>query len=68
MDWQTSFCQTPVLDLGLEVDFTLAWDNNTNNNNNNDNNDNNDKNHHLNFLKGTVLGYKEQGVGERNKG
>ena len=62
------FCQTPVLGLGLGVDFTFAWDNN-NNNNNNDNNDNdkNDKNPHLNFRKGTTLGDKEQGVGIRNK-
>ena len=35
----------------------------------NNNNINNDyKNTHLNFLKGTVLGYKEHGVGIRNKG
>ena len=43
----------------------IAWDNN------NKNNDNNDKNNpHLNFVKGTVLGDKEQGVGEgkRRKG
>ena len=44
----------------LEVDFTLALDNNNNNNNN-------DKNPHLNFLKGTVLGDREQGVGKRDK-
>ena len=36
-------------------------------------NDNNEKgkkkkNPHLNFLKGTVLGVKEQGVGIRNRG
>ena len=48
------FC--PVLGLGPGVDFTFAWDNNNNNN------------PHLNFLKGTVLGYKEHGVGIRNKG
>ena len=55
------FCQTPVLGLGLGVDFTLAW--------NNKNNDNNDKNNpQLNFVKGTVLGDKEQGVGIRDKG
>ena len=53
--------QTPGLGLGLGVDFTFAWDNNTNNNNNN-------KNPHLNFLKGTVLGDKEQGVEIRDKG
>ena len=46
------FCQTPVLGLGLGVDFTFAWDDNNNNN----------KNPHLNFLKGTVLGAKEQGI------
>ena len=54
------FGQTPVLGLGLGVDFTFAWDND------NDNNDNN--NPHLNFVKGTVLGDKEQGVGIRDKG
>ena len=51
------FCQTPVIGLGLGVDFTFAWDNN-----------NNDNNPHLDFLKGTVLGDKEQGVGIRDKG
>ena len=51
------FCQTPVLGLGLGVDFTFAWDNN-----------NNQSNPHLNFVKGTVLGDKEQGVGIRDKG
>ena len=50
-------CQTPVLGLGLGVDFTFAWDNN-----------NNDNNPHLNFMKGKVLGDKEQGVGIRDKG
>ena len=49
----TNFCQTPVLGLGLGVDFTFAWDN---------------KNPHLNFLKGTVLGDKEQGLGITDKG
>ena len=66
------YCQTPVLGLGLGVDFTFAWDNNDNNGNNH-NNHNNHKNHnhnnpHLNFVKGTVLGDKEQGVGIRDKG
>ena len=56
------FCQTPVLGLGLGVDFTSAWDND----NYNDNNHNN--NPHLNFVKGTVLGDKEQEVGIRDKG
>ena len=40
------FCQTPVLGLGLEVDFTFAGDNHKN--------DKNDNNPHLNFVKGTV--------------
>ena len=31
-------------------------------------NKNNNKNPHLNFLKGTVIGDKEQGVGIRDKG
>ena len=44
-----NYCQTPVLGLGLGVDFTFAWDNNNN--------------PHLSFVKGTVLGDKEQGVG-----
>ena len=57
-----TYCQTPVLGLGLGVYFTFAWDNH----NHNDNNDNN--NPHLNFVKGTVLGDKEQGVGIRVKG
>ena len=43
-----------MLGLGLGVEFTFAWDNNSNNKNNN-------KNPHLNFLKGTGLGEKEQG-------
>ena len=66
-----ALCQTPVLGLGLGVDFNFAWDNNNNNNDNNNNNNdnnNNDKYPHLNFLKGTVLGDKERGVGIRDKG
>ena len=51
-------CQTPVLGLGLGVDFTFAWDNNKKNTKKN-------QNLHLEFLKGTV-GDKEQGV--RDKG
>ena len=52
------FGQTPVLGLGLRVDFTFAWENHSNHNNS----------PHLNFVKGTVLGDKEQGVGIRDKG
>ena len=48
-------CQTPVLGLGIGDDFTFTWDN-KNKNNHNDN-----KNPHLNFMKETVLGNKEQG-------
>ena len=59
-----NFCQTPVLGLGLGVDFTFVWDNNPKKNHNH--NDNN--NPHLNFVKRTVLGDKEQGVGIRDKG
>ena len=55
------YCQTPVLGLGLGVDFTFAWDNQ-----NNDNHNHNDP--RLNFMKGTVLVDKEQGVGIRDKG
>ena len=43
--------------LGLGVDFTFTWDNKNNHNN-----------PHINFLKGTVLGVKEQGLGIRDKG
>ena len=53
------FCQTPVLGLGLGVDLTFAWDNHNYHNHNNP---------HLNFVKGTVLGDKEQKVGIRDKG
>ena len=56
------FCQTPVLGLGLGVDLTFTWDNKNNDN------DNDKNNPHLNFMKGTVLGDKEQGVGIRDKG
>ena len=60
-------CGTPVLGLGLGIDFTFAWDNNSKNKN--DNNDDNDKNNpHLNFVNGTVLGDKEEGVGISDKG
>ena len=54
----SKYCQTPVLGLGLGFDFTFAWDNKNKNK----------KNPHQNFLKGTVLGDKEQGVGIRDKG
>ena len=57
-----TFCRTTVLGLGLGIDFTFAWDINNNYNNNNKNNP------HLNFLKGTVLGDKEQGLGIKDKG
>ena len=53
-------CQTPVLDLGQGVDFTFTWDNHKNYKNGN--------NPHLNFVKGTVLGDKDPGVGIRDKG
>ena len=51
-----NFCRTPVLGLGLGVDFTFAWDNKNN------------KDPHLNLLKGTVIGDKEQRVAIRDKG
>ena len=55
-----TYCGTPVLGRGLEVDFTFTWDNNNNKN---------DKNNlHLNFLKGTALGDTEQDVGIMDKG
>ena len=57
--WSFVFVELQVLGQGLGVDFTFAWDNSNNNKN--------DKNPHLNFLKGTVLGDKEQGVGIRDK-
>ena len=57
-----SFCQTPVLGLGLGVDSTFACHNNDNNHNHNHNNP------HLNFVRKTVLGDKELGVGIRDKG
>ena len=56
------FCQTPVLGLGLGVDFTFTKDNK-----NNDNHNHNANNTHLNFLKGTVLGVREQGLGIKDK-
>ena len=61
--WRKHFCQTTVLGLRLGVDFTFAGDNDKNENEN-DKNDN----PHLNFVKGTVLGDREQGVGIRYKG
>ena len=50
------YCQTPVLGIGLGVDFTFAWENNDKNN------------PHLNFVKGAVLGDKAQWVGIRDNG
>ena len=49
------FFQTQVFGLWLGVGFTFAWDNNKDNHNDNNN-------PHLNFVKRTVLGDKEQGV------
>ena len=49
-------CWTPVLGLGLGVDLTFVGDNDNDKNNNHNN-------PHLNFVKGTVLGDIEQGVG-----
>ena len=60
---ESCYCQTLVLGLGLGVDFTFAGDNQKNHNHKNDKNDNNP---HLNFVKWTVLGDKEQGI--RDKG
>ena len=59
--WFSFLCQTPVLGLELGVDFTFAGDNHKNHKNENDN-------PHLNFVKETVLGNKEQGVSIRDKG
>ena len=63
LEFTVIYCQTPVLGLGLGVDFTFAWDNPYNHNHKNDKNDNNP---YLNFVKGTVLGDKAQGVGIRD--
>ena len=46
---------------GLGVDFTFAWDNNKNKNKNK-------QNPHLNLLKGTVLGDKEQEIRDTGYG
>ena len=54
------------LGLGLGVDFTFDGDNH--NNHNNHKNHKNDNNPYLNFVKGTVLRDKEQGLGIRDKG
>ena len=54
-----TYCQTPGLGLRLGVDFTFTSDNNNNNDNHN--------NPHLNLLKETVPGGKEQGLGIRDK-
>ena len=58
--WRKHFCQTTVLGLRLGVDFTFAGDN--------DKNENENDNPHLNSVKGTVLGDKEQRVGIWDKG
>ena len=55
------FVELQGLGLKLGVDFTFAWDNHKNHKNESDN-------PHLNFVKGTVLGDKEQVVGIRDKG
>ena len=60
---QLVFCQNLVLGLGLGVSFTFARDNQNHNNHNHKND-----NPHLNFVKETVLGDKEQGVRIRDKG
>ena len=53
-----AYYRTPVLGLGLWVDFTFALDIN-------DNDNNNKNNPHLNFLKGTVLVDKDKGAGAK---
>ena len=52
----------------LGVDFTFAGDNHKNDHDNDNDNDKNDNHPHLCFVKGTVLGDKEQGLGIRDKG
>ena len=52
------YCQSTDLGLRLGVDFTFTSDNNNNNDNHN--------NPHLNSLKETVPGGKEQGLGIRD--
>ena len=54
------FVKLQILGLRLGVDFIFAWDNDNNENHNHNN-------PRLNFVKGTVLGDKEQGVGRRDK-
>ena len=55
------FVELQVLGQGLGVDFTFVWDDKNNNNN--------DKNNpHINFVKRTLIGDKEKGVGKRDKG
>ena len=56
-----AFVELQFLGLGLGVDFAFAGDNPKMYKNENNN-------PHLNFVKGTVLGDKEQGVGIRHKG
>ena len=62
--WTHLFVELQGLGLKLGVDFTFAWDNH----NHNENHNNHNNIPHLNFLKGTVLGDKEQGVGIKVKG
>ena len=62
------YCQTPVLGLGLGVDFTFAGDNHKNDKDDRNDKNDNKNNHHLNFVKGTAVGDKEQGVVIRYKG
>ena len=64
----TGFLTFAVVSATAISNIIANIDNNNNNNNNNDNNDNDKNNPHLNFLKETVLGDKELGVGVRDKG
>ena len=60
MEFPTKHLHLQFHEVGVEITFTL-------NNNQNHNNDNDDNNPHLNFLKGTALGVKEQGLRIRHK-
>ena len=69
---------TPEKLLSVQVHFSVQnseglvrfsnWSYGACNNHNNHKNHKNDNNPHLNFVEGTVLGDKEQGVGIRDKG